>query len=74
MLKHFLDGDSRFHISVKHCADKINAIFAHDVWNSKIAVHDFVDTVEWILFVDNSVKENSKRPDILLLASVRLPS
>ena len=59
MLKYFVDGNSRFHISVKHCANEVNAIFAHDVWNPKIAVHDFVDTVERILLVDNGVEKNA---------------
>tara|TARA_R110002060_G_scaffold34431_2_gene45306 strand:- start:497 stop:721 length:225 start_codon:yes stop_codon:yes gene_type:complete len=74
MLKYFVDGNSRFHISVKHCANEVNAIFAHDVWNPKIAVHDFVDTVERILLVDNGVEKNAKCPDILLLATVGLSS
>jgi len=59
MLHDLLDRDSGIHISVQHCANQVDTIIAHHVGNSKVPVHDFVNAVEGILFVDDSVKENT---------------
>jgi len=45
-------------------------LLAHDPWNAKFAVHDFIDAVEGVFLVYDSIKKDPKRPDVLLFASV----
>src|SRR5438552_2457229 len=72
MLQYLLDCDSIFNVSVKHKADKVNALLAHDVWNPQIVIHDLVDAVERVLLVNYGIEEDAKCPYVLLLAPVRL--
>lgn len=74
MLQHAFNADSATHISVEHCADQIDAVFTHDIWNAKVPVHDLVDAVERVLFIDDRVEQDAKRPDVLLFAAVRFSS
>jgi hypothetical protein len=61
-------------IAVQHAADEVNALFAQNIGDAQIAVHDLVDAVERILLVDNSVKENTECPYVLLCTPIRLAS
>lgn len=72
MLKHLLDRDARFDIANEHGADQVDAVFAHDVRDAEVAVHDLVNAIEWILFVNDGVQEDTQGPDILLFATVGL--
>lgn len=36
-------------------------------------VHDLVDAIEGVLFVDESIEEDAEGPDVLFLAAVRFP-
>jgi hypothetical protein len=72
VLHHFLDRNSGLHISIQHRAYQIDTVFAHDIWNAQIAVHDLVDAVEWILLVDDGVQQDTECPYVLLFAAVRL--
>jgi hypothetical protein len=74
MLEDLLNCDSRVDVSVEHRTDQVNAIIAHHIRNAEIPIHDFIDAVERVLFVDDSVEENSESPNILLFASIRFSS
>jgi hypothetical protein len=74
MLEYFVDCNSRIDVPIEHCTYQVNAIVAHHVGDSEIPVHDLIDTVKRILFVDDSVEKYAEGPDILLFAPVRLPS
>lgn len=70
MLQYFLNCYPGVNIPVEHCSYQINALFTHDIRNPKIAVHNLVNAVEWILFVDDGVKKDAECPDILLLTTI----
>lgn len=72
MFSHPFDCNPGIDVSVEHCTYQVNAIVAHHVWDAELPVHDFVDAVERVLFVDYSVEKYAKGPDILLFATVRL--
>lgn len=67
-----LDVVSLAHFAVEHASDQVDAFFAHDVGDAKVAVHDFIDAVEGILLVDDSVEKDAECPDVLLLPTIRL--
>ena len=71
MLEYRLDPDSPLDVSIQHLPDQINTVLAHDIRYPQIVVHDLVYTIEWVLLVDNRVKQDAKSPDILLFAAVR---
>lgn len=70
MIQHLLDSSSRAHVPIQHLPDEIDARLAHNIWDPQIAIHDLVDTVEWVFLVDDGVKEDTEGPDILLFAVV----
>jgi hypothetical protein len=70
MLKHGLDANAPLNIPIEHFADKVNALLTHNIRYSKVMVHDLVDGVERVLFVDDGVEQNSKGPDVLFFAAV----
>lgn len=74
MIYNAFDVDSRVDIAIKHFADQVNAIFAHYIRNAELAVHNLVNAVEWILFVDDGIEENTKCPYILFLTTIRFAS
>lgn len=53
------DVNSLVDFAVEHAANEVDGVFAHDVRDSEVAVHDFVNAVEWVFLVDNGVHENS---------------
>lgn len=55
VLEDGLDGDAAFDIAVEHFADEVDAVFGQDVWDAEVVVHDLVDGVEGIFFVDDRV-------------------
>lgn len=74
MLQHLANRDALLHVPIQHQSDEINAFVAHDVRHSQIVIHNLVDAVEWVLLIDNGVKEDAQRPYILLLAAIWLAS
>lgn len=72
MLQHLVDIKALGNIAVQHAADEINALFTKNEGYSKIAIHDLVDAVEWVLLVDDCVKEDAQRPYVLFFAAVWL--
>ena len=72
VIQHLLDSRSRAHVPVQHLFDEIDTWLTHHVWDSQVAIHDLVDAVERVLFVDYGVEENTKGPDVLLFAVVGL--
>lgn len=72
MIQHLLDSSSRAHVPVQHLPDQIDTRLAHHIWDSEIAIHDLVDTVEGVLLVDDRVEKDAESPDILLFAVVWL--
>lgn len=72
MLQHRLNANPTTNIAIQHRADEINAILAHDIRHAEIAVHDLVDTVEGVFFVDYRIQEDAEGPDVLFFAAVRL--
>ena len=71
MLHDLSDSIPLVHLAIEHRLDEIDRGFAHDPRNAQLVVHNLIDAVEWILFVDKGVKQDAKGPDILLLASIR---
>jgi hypothetical protein len=74
VLNHLRDVGALLDIAVEHAPNEVDAFVANSEWNTQIAVHDFVDTVKWVLLVNDGVEEDAKGPDILLLAAVRFSS
>jgi hypothetical protein len=37
----------------------MDAILAHDIGDSEVAIHDLVDAVEWVLFVDDGIEQDT---------------
>jgi hypothetical protein len=72
VLQDLSNRNSLINIAVQHQSHQIDACIAHDIWNSEIVIHDLVDGVEGVFFVDDCVEEYAKSPDILFLASVGL--
>lgn len=72
MLCDLFDGVSLLHITVKHTPDQIDALVTERVRDSQVAVHNLVNAVKRVLLVDDGIQEDSKSPDVLLLAAVRL--
>jgi hypothetical protein len=73
MRQHAFNINPATHISIEHCADQVNAVFAHDVGNAQIPIHDLVNAVEGVFFVDDRVQEDAESPDVLLFAAVGFP-
>ena len=57
-------------ISIQHGLDQLNARLAHDPRYPQLMVHDLVDAVEGVFFVDEGVEEDAEGPDVLLFAAV----
>ena len=70
MLEHSLDANAPLDIPIEHLADKVNALFTHNVRHSQVMVHDFVDGVERVFLVDDGVQQDPQGPNILLFAAV----
>ena len=70
--QHLVDVETLLDIAVEHAADEVDTLVAEGVGHAQVAVHDLIDAVEGVLLVDDGVEEDSKRPDVLLLASIRL--
>lgn len=67
----FCDRQSIVDIAVKHFPDQVDAIFGKGKeGHTQRMVENLIDVVERVLFVDDGVKQNSKRPHILFLAAV----
>lgn len=73
MFHDFGDGISTINVTIEHLLDQIDAILGEwQIWNPQGMVENFIDVVEWVLLVNNSVQENTKSPNILLFSSIRL--
>ena len=72
MFQDLRNRDSPLDVTVEHQANEVKVLFRHDVRYSQVVVHNLVDTVEWILLVDNRVEKDAEGPHILLFAAVRL--
>lgn len=72
MAKYFSNGDALVDISIEHQPHQVDAGITHNIRYSEIMVHDLVDRVEGIFFVNYGIEKNTKCPDILLFASVGL--
>lgn len=70
MLQYLADSNSLLNVAVQHQPYKINALLRHNPRHPKIMVHDLVDTVEGVFFVDDSVEQDAEGPDILFFATV----
>lgn len=59
-------------VSIQHFTDKIYALFAQNVWNTQIVIHNLVNAVEWVLLIYDRVQQDTESPNILLFAVIRL--
>lgn len=57
-------------IPVQHRLDQVDARFTHDPRDSELVVHYFINAVEGVLLIDEGVKQDPERPDILFFAAV----
>ncbi len=57
MTQHLLNGHPLLDIAIEHQPDQINAILAHDEWNTQPMIHNLIDTVERILLVDDGIQQ-----------------
>ena len=55
VLEYILDCDPAGDVSVEHEPNEIDAVLAQDKGDAQVMVHDLVDAVEWVLFVDDGV-------------------
>lgn len=72
MFQHLADGDSLIDVAIEHQSHKIDTGVAHNIRDSEIVIHNLVDGVEGIFFVDDGVEKNTKSPDVLFFTSVGL--
>jgi hypothetical protein len=73
MLHNFRDRQAVVNIPIKHLSDQIDAFLRkRQEWYPERVVQDLIDVVKWVFFVDDGVEKDTKGPNILLLASVRL--
>lgn len=55
MVYHLGNVVSLFNIAVEHAADKIDTLVAHSEGNSQVSIHDLVDAVKRVFFVNDCV-------------------
>lgn len=53
---------------------QVDALFAHHPWHAQVMVHDLVDGVEGVLFVNDGVEQDAESPDILLFTAIGFAS
>lgn len=70
MLQYIANTNAGLDVAVEHETDEINAGVAENIGYAEIVVHDLVDGIKGILFVDNGIEQDAKRPDILRRALV----
>lgn len=58
------------YVSIQHAPDEINTFIADGVRYPQITIHYLVDTVKWVLLVDDRIQQDSQCPDILLFATI----
>ena len=73
MLHYLPDTQPSIHIPLQHASDQIDTTLTHDPRNAELMIHDFVDAVKGVFFIDESVKEDAEGPDVLFFAAVRFP-
>lgn len=56
MLQHVPNTYSSLHIAIQHPSNKIDAVIAHHIRHSQVVIHDFIDTVERVLLVDDRIQ------------------
>lgn len=74
MLGYLRDIGALSDIAVEHASDEVDALVAESERYAQITIHDLIDAVEWILLVDDGVKQDAECPNILLFATVRFAS
>lgn len=74
VLDDLLDAVPRLDVAVKHTPDEIDAVLTHGKGDSQIAVHDFVNAVEWVLLIDNGIQQDTESPDVLLFTAIGFSS
>jgi hypothetical protein len=72
VIQHLANRNPLIDIPIQHQPNQIDALFAHDIRHAQVVIHNLIDTVEGVLFVDDSVEQDAKSPDVLLLAAVGL--
>lgn len=72
MFHNLCDRQSLIYVAVQHRFDKVDRVLAHDPWDPKLSVHDFVDAVKWVFLVYERVEKNAESPDILFLTTILL--
>lgn len=71
MVNNFRYCDSIVDVTVEHSADKIDAVLGEwEKGDSKGVIKNFVDVVEWILLVNDSIEQNAQSPHVLFFAAV----
>lgn len=70
MLEDARDRDPLVDVAVQHTSDEVDVLFTENVGDAQVVVHDLVDAVERVLFVDDRVQEDAQRPYVLLFAAV----
>jgi hypothetical protein len=56
MFEYLTDRDSLLYIAIQHHAHQVDALLAHHPWHPQVVVHDLVNTIKRILFVDDGVE------------------
>lgn len=74
MLQHLVNIVAFSDISIQHASNEVDTLLAQNIGYSQVTIHDLINTVEWILLVDNGVEENTQCPNVLLCAPIRLAS
>lgn len=70
MLHNLRDRVSLVDVPIEHGFDQIDGCVTHNPRDAELVVHDFVDAVKRVFFVDESVQQNTERPHILFSAPV----
>lgn len=70
MLLNLADCQPPVNIAVQHRFNKINIIFAQNPGYAQFMVEDLIDAIEWVLFIDEGVEQDTECPYVLFLSTV----
>lgn len=55
VFNHLLYSITLHNVPVQHAADQVDALLANDKRDTQVSVHNLIDTVERVLFVNDGV-------------------
>lgn len=72
MLNHLRNIKALCNIAIQHVANEVDALVAKRKGYSEIAIHNLINAVEGVLFIDDGVEKNSQGPYVLFPSAIWL--